>query len=58
MRLTFFSALTFLQYLFEGFLIVAFVDLFYNNSNLMLHLGGSAASGDAFYLAEFLAVVV
>ncbi|MEM9063541.1 MAG: hypothetical protein AAGD13_24035 [Pseudomonadota bacterium] len=58
MRLTFFSTLTFLSYLFEGFLIAAALDLTLNDGTLLLHLGGEAASGPAARAAEFISVIV
>jgi hypothetical protein len=54
-----FPIITFLQYLFEGFLIVAFVDLFFHEGALLSSLGVRSDSNEATHIAvEFLSIVI
>ena len=61
MRFTFFSAATYLQYLFEGFLISAVADIWLNEARFFVHLLGYGADGSAQTAAEvvvFMAVII
>lgn len=57
MQLAFFSTLTFLTYLFEGFILVAAFDVFFNEARYLLHLGGDGGTSIA-VAAQFFAVTI